>query len=202
MIRGLIIGLAGFATITFILGYYLQPDDLAGCPESPNLSSNCQRVDAVEAISGGDTDARVNQAINLYKQGWADKLIFSGAAEDKTGPSNAAAMKKIALNRGVSESDIYLDETSATTKQNAENSGKIFEEHSIKSIILVTSGYHQRRAFLEFSKVLKNIKILNHPTANDKDWSSTYWWIAPHGWWLALSEIIKIGIFHVMGIWS
>ena len=183
--------------VVVILGFsfYLQVDDLAGCSERPSTESKCQKVDAIVAISGGDTKARTNQAIDLYKNGWADKLIFSGAAEDKTGPSNAAVMERIAIAAGVPKSAIKIDENSETTKQNAENSETIFSENGIKKVILVTSGYHQRRASLEFNQRAVGVVILSHPVKNDKDWSNL-WWLTPTGWFLAVSEVIKVGIFY------
>lgn len=173
------------------LSIYLQPDDLKNCNDKISAQVPCQVVDAIVAVSGGDTNARTDEAIHLYKNGWADTLIFSGAAQDKTGPSNAAVMQSRAIDAGVPGSAILLDEYSSTTKQNAENMQTIFEKRNIKSIILVTSGYHQRRASLEFTKRTKDITIVNHPVANDQDWS--FWWFTtPRGWMLAISELFKI----------
>ena len=72
-------------------------------------------------------------------------MIFSGAAADKSGPSNASVMRTIAVG-ALDESKIYIDENAETTKENAENVAKILEDRDVKSIILVTSGYHQKRA--------------------------------------------------------
>ncbi len=189
--------------IIFIVGisFYFQVDDLSGCSKTPSTTENCKAVDAIVAISGGDTAARANMAVELYKNGWAKTLVFSGAAQDKSGPSNAEAMKTIAVTAGVPVASILLEEDSATTKQNAENTMQIFTDNKIKSIILVTSGYHQRRASLEFNKHTAGITIINHPTLNDADWSS-WWWISPRGWWLATNEFAKIVVFYVQGIWS
>lgn len=183
------------------ISVYLQPDDLRQCGDNTSRSktiSNCQPVDAIVVVSGGDTSARVAEAIKLYNGGFANKLIFSGAAQDKTGPSNAAVMKTIAINAGVSPSSILLDEYSNTTSENAQNSKTIFNELEIKSAILVTSGYHQRRASLEFSKRITGVKILSHPAKQDSDWS-TWWFVTPRGWWLAGGELVKIVIFYVTG---
>lgn len=199
MIRWLI-GLAIFVLlIIFGVTFYLQPDELIKCGKIPSSVSGCQMVDAIVAVSGGDTQARTNEAVRLYKDGWSEMLIFSGAAQDKTGPSNASVMKDIALKSGVPETAIKLDEYSETTKQNAENSQGIFAELNIKSVILVTSGYHQRRAGLEFDKRAGDVKIINHPVTSDKDWG-LFWWITPWGWWLAVSEFVKIIIFYIIGI--
>lgn len=190
----------GIAIVAIIVGisFYLQPDDLVKCDKTPDTSSNCQTVDAIVAISGGDTTARANQAIELYKNGWSNILIFSGAAQDKTGPSNAAVMKQIAIQAGVPASSIYIDENSETTQQNASKTQAIFNELGVKKIILVTSGYHQRRASLEFNKLTSGVTILNHPVLTDQDWSF-WWWATPRGWWLAGSELIKIVAFYIFG---
>jgi uncharacterized SAM-binding protein YcdF (DUF218 family) len=189
--------------VAIIIGIsvYLQPNDLSKCNKTPGIFGVCQPVDAIVAISGGDTSARANWAISLYKNGWSDKLIFSGAAEDKSGPSNAAVMKKLAIAAGVPSESIYIDEYSDTTSQNAKDTQTIFAEHNIKSVILVTSGYHQRRASLEFNKRAKGVVILNSPVQTDKDWSF-WWWTTLRGWWLAISELAKIVFFYISGIWS
>lgn len=173
------------------ISIYLQPDDISSCNETVSPTSPCQPVDAIVAVSGGDTNARTDEAIRLYKKGWADILIFSGAAEDKSGPSNAVVMQRRAIAAGVPQSAIHLDGLSETTRQNAEYTQMIFNSLNIKSIILVTSGYHQRRASLEFNKQTVGVKILNHPVARDRDWS-IWWWTNSRGWALATSELFKI----------
>lgn len=182
------------------LSVYLGPDGMKSCGVTPEPEKfDCQKVDAIVAISGGDTTARTDEAIKLYKNGWANKLILSGAAADKTGPSNAEAMRRQALDQGVSESNIILDETSETTKQNAANTHDLFAQNDIHSVILVTSAYHQRRAGLEFGqRAGMDIRIVNHPVTNDKHWSQ-WWWMTPNGWYLALSEFFKITVFYMGG---
>lgn len=200
MFRYLIVIAVVIAIGIFGLGFYLQPNDLAKCGKLPNTNvAGCQPVDAIVAVSGGDTDARVNWAVNLYKNGWAKKLIFSGAALDNSGPSNAEAMKSIAVNLGVDEGDIIVDETSTSTNQNAQNVNLIVKDNKFDKIILVTSGYHQRRAFLEFSRYNPGITIKNSPALIDKDWSAV-WWTSINGWWFAGSEFIKVIGFYVLGI--
>ena len=182
------------------IGAYLGPDGLSQCRRYPtSTTEDCQTVDAIVAISGGDTRARTAQAIEMYKLGWAPLLVFSGAAADKSGPSNAEAMQKQALEAGIPASRVLLDETSETTKQNADHAINIFEQHHIRSVILVTSAYHQRRAGLEFGKRAgMEIKIVNHPVKTDNQWSQ-WWWLTPTGWYLAVSEMIKIIIFFAGG---
>lgn len=195
MIRSLIIVIIVITLSIIGLSVYLQPNDLRTCNELVGTTSPCSSVDAIVAVSGGDTNARTDHAIELYKNGWSNTLIFSGAAQDKSGPSNAAAMKTRALAAGVPESAIALDEYSETTRQNAENTKTIFSTRNITSIILVTSGYHQKRAALEFTKRAESVEIRNNPVSSDQDWS-VWWWTNPRGWTLATSEVFKIIAFH------
>lgn len=199
MIRTLVIIFVFVFVFIFGISFYLQPNDLSSCDKKPSSVSGCKPVDAIVAISGGDTAARVNEAVKLFNNGWSDKIIFSGAAADKTGPSNAAAMQTIAVESGVPQNSIFIDEYAETTKQNALNSQNIFSEMKIKSVILVTSGYHQRRATLEFNKHSSDVKVLSHPVKTDKDWSG-WWWLTPRGWWLAGGELIKIIAFYTVGV--
>lgn len=190
-----------FTAVIVGISIYLQPNDLSQCDQAPSAIAKCQSVDAIVAISGGDTTARANWAIDLYKNGWSNTIIFSGAAQDKSGPSNAATMKTLAVTAGVPDSSIYIDEDSETTGQNALKTQEIFTSHNIKKIILVTSGYHQRRASLEFSKQSKGVVILNSPVKTDNDWSF-WWWMTPRGWWLSGGELVKIIIFYAAGLWT
>jgi uncharacterized SAM-binding protein YcdF (DUF218 family) len=178
------------ALILFI-GFYLEPNDFRKCSETPSTSiSGCDKSDILVVLSGGDTNARVDKSIELFNKGWSDKILFSGAAQDKSGPSNALAMKTRAINAGVAEDKILIDETSETTKENAINSSEIFETENIKTAILVTSGYHQRRAVMEFKTYSDSVSIRNYPVGYDKDWSF-WWWTNYRGWSLAMSELAK-----------
>jgi len=196
--KALIAVVVALVVIVIGLSIYLSPDDLSECDEQPSDKQGCQAADAIVAVSGGDTPARTAEAIELYKNGWAPKLIFSGAALDKSGPSNAEVMRSQALGSGVPQEDILIEEYGETTRENAENTQDILADNSITSVILVTSGYHQRRAGLEFSKRAQNVEVRNHPAASDKQWSA-WWWLTPSGWFLAVSEFIKIIAFYIGG---
>jgi len=152
-----------------------------------------KKVDAIVAISGGDTTDRAQQAINLYKERWADKIIFSGAALDPLSPSNAEIMRSFASHSGIPAKVINIEESAQNTPENASNSQAIIKQNDFDSIILVTSPYHQRRAYLEFrDKLGPDVEIINYPVTSD-NWAKT-WWFSPGGWYITTSETIKVGI--------
>ncbi|HVE81116.1 MAG TPA: YdcF family protein [Candidatus Dormibacteraeota bacterium] len=172
--------LVGLAAGLFLsIGYFLSPQD------------KLKKADVIIAVSGGETDSRTKEAASLYKQGYAPKLILSGAAQDPLGPSNAAAMRQIAINLGVPPSAIQIEEDSRTTAENALAVAPMVRRLQAKTVILVTSPYHQKRASLSFSKALgKNVKIINH-SAPDKSWRKAHWWATDYSYQLTLSELQK-----------
>lgn len=182
--------------ISVAIPRYLGPDDLRGCTPRPT-NGKCKAADAIIAVSGGDTIARTSEAVSLYQRGWAPVLIFSGAAADISGPSNALAMKRYAVENGVPENAIVIEEFSQTTAENAVNTSIFIKKQDIKRVVLVTSAYHQRRAELEFGIRLGNdVVIVNHPVATDNQWTK-YWWTTGIGWQLAIGELFKIFLFHI-----
>lgn len=181
------------------LSSYLAPNDLAGCGSRPEPNGDCRAADAIVVVSGGDTPARTAEGIRMYENGWAPLIIFSGAARDTSGPSNAEVMRQQAIDTGVPPEAIVTEDTSRTTAENAEETRTFFRQLHIQRVILVTSAYHQRRAQLEFEKQTDDsVTIINHPVATDRQWSE-FWWTTPTGWYLAISEVVKIMIFHAGG---
>lgn len=193
MIAVLVLGL-----VIFGIGNYLSPDDLKECSSVAD-SGACRKADAIVVISGGDTIGRTDEAIDLYKNGWAKYIIFSGAAADKNGPSNALVMQDYAVSKGISEEVTYIEEISETTKQNAKQVKEQLNAMGVRDVILVTSQYHLRRASLEFASQLGDgIDLRRHPALKDNQWSGL-WWLTPWGWWIAIGELVKIGVFYVGG---
>ncbi len=191
-----------FAVLAFALSIFLQPNSFSLCPHNngePVTRDGCGPAEALVGVSGGDTPARTKKAVEMYENGWAPLIIFSGAAADKTGLSNAAAMRLDAMAQGVPSGAILIEEYSENTSENAAKTRSVLEDHDIHDIILITSGYHQRRASMEFAAYTKDlgVEIRNAPT-HDKDWN-WYWWLTPRGWYLALGEFGKIVALRVGG---
>lgn len=162
------------------IGWYLSPQD------------TLKKSDAIVVVSGGDNNKRIEKGVQLYKEGWAPVLMFSGAAAEGD-VSNALAMKRIAIKKGVSAKDILIEEDSKTTVENAQFSAKILTDREYKSIILVTSPYHQRRTFQLFQKELPSVEILNQ-SAVDETWRKKGWWENGIGRLLTIGELGKIFI--------
>ncbi len=198
MIKWLVSAVVALVVLIVAISLFLSVDNLSRCGNTPSDMTGCQPADIIITVSGGDTNSRTQQAIDLYKNGWAPKLLFSGAAFDKSGPSNAEVMRQQALDQQVPASDVTIEDDSETTRQNADLTASLLDKMGIKSAILVTSGYHQKRTLLEFQERSPAINFRSQPPASDNQWS-VWWWTTPYGWYLAVSEVLKIILFYLGG---
>ncbi len=109
------------------------------------------------ALVLGTSDPNVDrtpEAVKCYKAGLCKKLLFSGGVmwDTKYGKiSEAEYMRRYALENGVPDEDIILDEVSRTTIENMLCSlltmNRAFKYVSeVKNIMLITSLYHMRRS--------------------------------------------------------
>ena len=156
-----------------------------------------EKVDAIVAISG-DSGARVDTAITLWKAGWAPLIVFSGASIDPASVSSAEIMRREALRQGVPESATLVEPASATTEENAAEVAKLMVQRKLHSAILVTSPYHQRRAAFEFQRAFepRGLVFRNYP-ARDPEWNAFLWWRQEPVRSRTLLELVKLGAVYL-----
>ena len=156
-------------------------------------------VDVI-VVLGGEEKERVEYGVKLFKEGWARKnrvIMTGGPVVGKH--TYAGLMKEQAEELDVPGKFILLADRSRSTEQDAKYTGEILKRNGYKSIILVTSPYHSRRASIIFRKVLPGIRVICAPS--DKSWLSfDEWWKRPRDRDRVLSEwskFLKLWIFGV-----
>ena len=151
------------------------------------------KVDAIVAISG-DSGARADTAIALWKQGYAPAIVFSGAALDPESVSSAEIMRREAIRQGVPEAATIIEPASMTTEENATEVAKLMVRRQMRTAILVTSPYHQRRAALAFGRAFEPAGLIfrNYP-ARDPEWNAYLWWRQEPVRSRTLLELVKLG---------
>jgi uncharacterized SAM-binding protein YcdF (DUF218 family) len=166
---------------------------LVGIGHWLDVTDPLAKADAIVAISG-DTGARADSAIALWKQGYAPLLIFSGGSSDPESVASAELMKRTAVAAGVPANAIVVEGTSATTEENAQRVAELMRSRGARSAILVTSPYHQRRAAMLFEREFGRVSLSfrNHP-ADDPDWDPNLWWTSEPSRSLTLVELAKLG---------
>ncbi len=114
-------------------------------------------ADGIVALTGGAE--RVETALHLLAQGRARLLLVSGVG-------GAAEFTELAHRAGVSASlagRVTLGRAAATTRGNAEETAAWAHDNAIRSLIVVTAGYHMPRALAELGRTLPGVTL--HPVS-------------------------------------
>lgn len=118
-----------------------------------------RNADAIVLLAG-DRYHRVSKAAELYHAGHAPFIVVTSSADDwdyGSLPSSKLLPKLLEL--GVREEHIISEETAGHTREEAESTLKIARERDWKTLLLVTTGYHQYRAFLTWVKALHDMGL-------------------------------------------
>lgn len=104
-------------------------------------------------------ESRINQAVSLYKNHYATKIVMSGGTDAADSVNEAEAMKTIALKDGIPASDILLENKSTSTYQNLAFSKEVLSKAGLHSVIIVTDPATNARAGLVASKLRYNYTL-------------------------------------------
>jgi uncharacterized SAM-binding protein YcdF (DUF218 family) len=144
------------------------------------VDNDClEKSDAIILLEG-DGYNRLKKAVELYAQGFAKKIVFSGGVTNyEYGSYPFSDILPYILDLGVPESDIIHENISQNTKDQAKQVMDLAIENNWKRLILVASHEHQYRAYLTFLNevLIRNIELLiyNAPVRNLKWFDENLW---------------------------
>lgn len=110
--------------------------------------------DVIIVLSGGL--GRLEKGADLYKEGYAHYVLLTRANEE-------FITKEEAIDFGIPEQRLILEEAATSTYTNALYAKSLMEKYQFKSAIVVSSDYHMRRTKFIFDRVY-----------NDKEMEFTY----------------------------
>lgn len=108
-------------------------------------------TDAAVALTGGP--GRIQHGVEVLNSGKAQRLLVAGVDPSVTKPDLA---RRIPGSAHWLACCVDLGSESVDTRSNAEEAGRWLAKHNYKSLRLITSDWHMRRARYEFGRVLGN----------------------------------------------
>lgn len=135
---------ASLVVLLYALGFILFAVTL-GKPAPPDA----QPTAAAVVLTGGSN--RIEYAIDVLKDGKARRLLVSGADPSVT---KADIARRVGGSRRLLGCCVDLGSESVDTRSNAEEAARWLARHDFRSVRLITSDWHMRRARYEFGKVL------------------------------------------------
>ena len=138
------------------------------------VDNDCLKPSDAIILLEGDGFHRFQKAVDLYKKGYGNKIVFSGAIVQKEyGSYPFEDVKPFILKAGVLEEDLIHEDKSLQTQQQAVEVVKMAMANGWKRLALVASHEHQYRAYLTVLRQVldsrSGIILYNAPVRN-LDW--------------------------------
>jgi uncharacterized SAM-binding protein YcdF (DUF218 family) len=143
------------------------------------VSQTPMQAEAIVCLSGGIYSnhlpvergyQRIYTAVQLYADGWAPQMIFSGGGSSDL--SEGEIYAEVAGWLGLPQEDVLIDAFSGSTAEHPENILNLegMEIHKDTPLLVVTSPLHSRRAHLCFRKAgFSNFRIITGYEAQIED---------------------------------
>lgn len=129
------------------------------------MNHKLEPADIIIGLGGYDTGIAKHSA-DLYNKGFAPLILFSGKSgkftKDVFEKSEAEVFSEIAIQNGVPNQNILIENMSTNTGENVLFSKKLLLDKNIKveKVIVVSKPYMERRAYATFMKQWPGVKII------------------------------------------
>ncbi len=111
--------------------------------------------------------ARIEHGLDLYRRGFATKLIFTGGyGGSRARFSESQVARRYALREGIPDDAILIESRSRTTYDNLVEARRLMLDNNLKRVIVVSDPLHMSRA-LRLSRKL-GIDAIGSPTPSTR----------------------------------
>ncbi|NNE66290.1 MAG: YdcF family protein [Pyrinomonadaceae bacterium] len=162
-----------------------------------------EKADVIFVLSGSAAyRERTEMAAELYEQGIADEVVLSDdgemagwSQEDQGNPRFVELARRSLIKNGVDKSSVViLAPVVSGTIDEARAFAERAKQEDWKSVMLVTSKYHTRRAAAAFEKETHSeaVNVGVKPALPGRRTPGEYtWWFSPRGWKHVGGEYLK-----------
>ncbi len=140
----MILRLGALLLIVYGLGFALFGVTL-GKPAAANIG----KTDGIVVITGGSQ--RIEHGVEVLREGRGKRMLVAGADPSVT---KADLVRRLGGGKRLLECCVDLGSESVDTRSNAEETKRWLQRKGFKSVRLITSDWHMRRARYEFRREL------------------------------------------------
>jgi len=136
--------------------------------------------------------ARLDHAIELWRQGLAPRIIFTGGFGDRDTTSEAAVGQRYAIARGVPARAILIENAGRSTAESLEQVALLMDAEPSREVILVSDPFHMLRLSILARRY--GMTPYTSPTR-----TSPISFSRRESWKYVLAESVKVPIAFLMG---
>jgi uncharacterized SAM-binding protein YcdF (DUF218 family) len=195
-------GVGGIVLIlVFLVGLYLV---LRGAGAYLIVADELEPAKAIVVLSGG-TETRMQEALNLYIEGFGDLIILTETGEEIPGFEmlHSFDMRIQLMNNGVPSGNILVTSIEvSSTLEEAKAVLDLLKRRQISSAIVVTDPYHTRRTRIIFNDIFHQGEFdLAIRPVRGSWFNSRTWFLSLQGWQFTTLEYLKL-IGYTLGLES
>lgn len=191
--------LANLVALLFVVAlcalvYFARHPMMRFMAESWVVDEPAAHADAIVVLGDDNFYAdRATHAAELFRQGVAPVVVASGRRL-RPNAGISELMQHDLIERGVpKEKIIAFSQDADGTREEAQAVAKLAGEHHWKSVVIVTSNYHTRRARYIFQKAFPKSIAVSVASARDGDFDAERWWEKRKSIKLFAREIVGMG---------
>jgi len=154
------------------------------------------KADLIFAL-GGDSGGRVNGALDLYRKGFAPRVIVgSEGVHSKTRAAYLGWHARFLVDGGVPERALILDRRSTSSWDEALNTLQVMREQKLDHVLVVSDPPHMRRLSWVWGKVFEGSgKQFTLVGSDMEGWDAAHWWRTSPNAQFVFAEYIKLAYY-------
>jgi uncharacterized SAM-binding protein YcdF (DUF218 family) len=176
------------------------------------VSAPLERADAIVVLSGSSTLAeRTQHAARLYSENRAQKILLTtdnqqggwSSAEQRNPYFHEIAVKELTRLGVPSQNVEIIRPPVASTWDEAKLLSDYSKTHNLRSLLIVTSAYHSRRALRTFRALFHDTQTqvgIDPVQTGIQTPQPATWWARPRGWQLVFVEYLKLIYYLCRGL--
>jgi uncharacterized SAM-binding protein YcdF (DUF218 family) len=154
------------------------------------------KADLIFAL-GGDNGGRVNGVLDLYRKGFAPKVLLGAERVDsRTRKAYLSWLARYLIDGGIPEQALLYDRRSRSSWDEAVNTLRLMQSTKLQRVLVVSDPPHMRRLSWIWGKVFAGSGKSYVLVASDmEDWDAGHWWRTSPNAQFVFAEYIKLGYY-------
>jgi uncharacterized SAM-binding protein YcdF (DUF218 family) len=157
------------------------------------------KADVLVAL-GGESGDRVLTGANLFRDGFAPRILITGLDTSPPGvrPAYLHWRAQVLADQGVPLDRIIGDAHSTNSWEEAVNTRRTMEANGWRRVLVVSDPYHMRRLSLAWARAFRDSGLSYSLVATSPQWwDSDGWWHDERSALVVINEYIKLAYYLV-----
>ncbi|HLX81372.1 MAG TPA: YdcF family protein [Burkholderiales bacterium] len=186
LVAGALLGVAALFAGFLGAGHFLEAPAQSPVP-----------ADLMVAL-GGDNGARVDRVLELYREGFARRVLLTGP-EGGYSRTRAAYLNwraRYLVDEGIPEKVLLYDRRAESSWEEAVNALQLMREMKLDRVLVVSDPPHMRRLSWVWGKVFSGSgKEYTLVASEMEQWDAAHWWRTSSNAQFVFGEYIKLGYY-------